>query len=183
MNSQISEEIVALLPRLQGFARTLANSTDDADDLVQSTVERALSRIHLWEPGTQLDSWMFRILKNIWLSQLRMEKGRKTGALALTESDQGIDGVRYIEARLTLEHVRKIFFDLSAEHREILHLVCIEEFAYREVADILDIPIGTVMSRVARARMALHDRMERVEAAVGSGVSRFGLSSDDEAVG
>ena len=177
MKSQIGEEIVALLPRLRGFALALANSADEADDLVQSAVERALSRIHLWQPGTKLDSWMFRILKNIWLNQLRKEKGQKAGDVLLNSSDHGIDGVRYMEARFALEQVQKIFYQLSAEHREVLHLVCIEGFAYREVAEILDIPMGTVMSRVARARVTLHDRMVGAETNTESYVSESGLSS------
>ena len=177
MKSQIGEEIVALLPRLRGFALALANSTDEADDLVQSAVERALSRIHLWQPGTKLDSWMFRILKNIWLNQLRKEKSQKAGEILLNSSDHGIDGVRYMESRFALEQVQKIFYQLSAEHREVLYLVCIEGFIYREVADILDIPMGTVMSRLARARVTLHDRMVGAETNAESYVSDPGLSS------
>jgi len=175
--SQIGDEIVTLLPRLRGFALALANSTDEADDLVQSTVERALSRIHLWQPGTKLDSWMFRILKNIWLNQLRKEKSQKAGNILLNSPDHGIDGVRYMETRFALEQVQRIFYQLSAEHREILHLVCVEGFAYREAAEILDIPMGTVMSRVARARVTLHDRMVEAETNTESEVSELGLSS------
>jgi RNA polymerase sigma-70 factor (ECF subfamily) len=163
LKNQIAEEIVALLPRLRGFALALAKSTDEADDLVQSAVERALGRTHLWQPGTKLDSWMFRILKNIWLNQLRKEKHQKAGDLLLNSPDRSVDGVSYMESRLTLEQVRKIYYQLSAEHREILHLVCIEGFTYREVADILDIPMGTVMSRLARARVKLHGRMTETE--------------------
>jgi RNA polymerase sigma-70 factor (ECF subfamily) len=132
---------------------------EEADDLVQSTVERALDRLHQWRPGTRLDSWMFCIMKNIRLTQLR----RRT---ELTGSSQGVndirfsvDGVRCVEAKLTLNAVRQAFEQLPEAQREVLYLVCVEGLRYKETAEVLNIPIGTVTSRLARARLELHQRL------------------------
>ena len=159
MSDQIREQMVALLPRLRRFARVQTNSMEDADDLVQSTVERALDKLHQWHPGTRLDSWMFRIMKNIRLNQLR----RRT---ELTGSSQGVndirfsvDGVRCVEANLTLNAVRQVFAQLPEEQREVLYLVCVEGLRYKETAEVLSIPIGTVTSRLARARLELRQRL------------------------
>ena len=159
MSDHISEQMVALLPRLRRFARVQTNSIEEADDLVQSTFERALDRLDQWRPGSRLDSWMFCIMKNIRLTQLR----RRT---ELTGSSQGVDdirfsvdGVRYVEARLTLNAVWQAFAQLPEAQREVLYLVCVEGLRYKETAEVLNIPIGTVMSRLARARLELHQRL------------------------
>src|SRR5216110_2554811 len=91
---RIRQDIVALLPRLRRFARALTGNAADADDLVQDTVERALGRLHQWEQGTRLDSWMFRIAKNIWIDKMRAAKVRAAEPLEADETSGAHDGVR-----------------------------------------------------------------------------------------
>jgi RNA polymerase sigma factor (sigma-70 family) len=157
-------EIVELLPRLRRFARSLCRNTAEADDLVQDTVERALRNLHQWEAGTRLDSWMFRIARNIWIDKMRSAKVRAAVPLEDNEASGAIDGERTAEARLTFAATAKAFGDLPEEQREAVSLVVIDGMAYREAADILGIPLGTLTSRLARARMALAERVTGVVA-------------------
>ena len=159
--SDLSYRIVALLPRLRGFARSLARSHDAADDLVQATCEKALRHSRSWTPGTSLDSWLFRIMRNHWIDTVR--RNRPEVPVDGEEVAGGLpaeDGRRTAEARLTLADVREIANALPDEQRTVLMLVCVEELSYREAAELLDVPIGTVMSRLARARAALVAAME-----------------------
>jgi RNA polymerase sigma-70 factor (ECF subfamily) len=159
---QVREEMVALLPRLRRFARGLAGVADQADDLVQAACERALARIDQWQPGTRLDSWMFRIVQTIWLDERRSAKVRTgEGRIdpELAEEELAFDGGRGLEAHMTYEAVRAAMAELPAEQRAVLVLVCVEGQSYKEVAAALDIPIGTVMSRLARARAGLVKRL------------------------
>jgi RNA polymerase sigma-70 factor (ECF subfamily) len=163
VNGTIKNEMAALLPRLQRFARSLTNSTDEADDLVQSTMERGLDRVDRKHPAAPLDRWLFRVMKNIRFNQLakRTEALLKDGDVdGLHGENHSLDGIKYCETRLTLNAVLQAFAQLSEQHREVLYLVCVEGFAYKETGKILDVPIGTVMSRLARARVALHDLLD-----------------------
>lgn len=153
--------IVALLPRLRGFALALARSSDAADDLVQATCEKALRASGNWTPGTRLDSWMFRIMQNHWIDTKRLQRPHRS----IDDEDEridieGEDGTRVTEARLTLNSVRSLVETLPEEQRAVLLLVCVEELSYREAADVLEIPLGTVMSRLSRARGTLIEAME-----------------------
>ena len=168
--NDIRTKIVTLLPRLRGFAHVLARSTDLADDLVQATCEKAIrSSVH-WTPGTRLDSWMFRIMQNHWIDTVR--KRRPETSLDADEPAMqvaGDDGERIAEAKLTLAAVRQLIDALPEEQRAVLVLVCVEDMSYRETAEILDVPIGTVMSRLSRARAALiaatgHEAADRTAA-------------------
>ncbi len=159
---QVREEMVALLPRLRRFARGLAGAPDQADDLVQAACERALTRIDQWQPGTRLDSWMFRIVQTIWLDERRAVKVR-TGEgridAEMAEDELAFDGGRGLEAHMTYEAVRAAMATLPEDQRAVLVLVCVEGQSYKEAAAALDIPIGTVMSRLARARAGLVKRL------------------------
>ena len=159
---QVREEMVALLPRLRRFARGLAGVPDQADDLVQAACERALTRIDQWQPGTRLDSWMFRIVQTIWLDERRAVKVR-TGEgridAEMAEDELAFDGGRGLEAHMTYEAVRAAMATLPEVQRAVLVLVCVEGQSYKEAAAALDIPIGTVMSRLARARAGLVKRL------------------------
>lgn len=153
MAGDIRGEIVVLLPRLRRFARGLSATQDDADDLVQAACERALRSIDSFEPGTRLDSWMFRIVRNLWIDQTR-----RTHLESLDENAAeivGDDGPRIIDARLELADLRERIAALPSHQREVLILVCVEDLSYRDTAEILNVPVGTVMSRLARARQAL----------------------------
>ena len=151
----MQRDLVALLPRLRRFARGLAGSLDAADDLVQAACERALANRAQWQKGTRLDSWMYRIVQNLWIDQMRT-KGRWHQAdeetlAALPANDM----VRAVEARIELAAVRSAIDALPPDQRAVLMLVTVEGQSYRDAAEILEVPIGTVMSRLARARLAL----------------------------
>ena len=149
-------EMLALLPRLRRFAVGLTASADEGDELMQATVERAIRHIDKWQPGTRLDSWMFQIARNLNLNNLRARKvrGAHLNPVDLDEV-RGEDGQRVVESKLTLEAVRRFLGRLPEEQRVVLLLVCVEGLSYREVADATGVPVGTVTSRLARARITL----------------------------
>jgi RNA polymerase sigma-70 factor, ECF subfamily len=153
----IRERMVELLPRLRRFAYALTRNSDDGDDLVQETCARTLARAHQWQAGTRLDSWMFRIAQNLWLDRMRAQRvrGENVGMEAISDYVD-CDGRDVAEVRLTLTEVERNLSKLPYDQQVIIALVCIDGLAYREAADVLEVPIGTVMSRLARARTALH---------------------------
>ncbi|MBM3557420.1 MAG: RNA polymerase sigma factor [Alphaproteobacteria bacterium] len=148
-------QIVDLLPRLRRFARGLTGSPQDADDLVQNACVRAIERAHQYTDGTRLDSWMYRIMHNRWLDEIRARKVRAVDDGADLDRIVADDGVARVEANLTLDAVRRLVARLPEDQRAVLLLVCVEGLAYKDAAETLGIPIGTVMSRLARARGAL----------------------------
>ena len=148
------DEIVSLLPRLRRFAHSLSGSPADADDLTQATVERAIRSRHQWTPGTRLDSWLYRIMRNLWIDTARSRSRKEIFEAPPEEAEKvGDDGT--IEAQLELSRVMRAMEQLPDEQREIVSLILIEGFAYREAAELLDLPIGTVSSRLVRGRTAL----------------------------
>jgi RNA polymerase sigma-70 factor (ECF subfamily) len=157
MSDAVKAEIVALIPRLRRFAWSLTGSRDEGDDLVQAACLKALGALDQYEPGTRLDAWMFRILRTGWIDRVRWS-GRRPGtsdpAVLEALSDDG-RAERAAEARLTLARVRRAMDELPPEQREVLALVAIEGLSYREAAEVLGTPIGTVMSRLGRARARL----------------------------
>ncbi len=161
MTDPVRSEMIALLPRLRAFARSLTRAQDRADDLVQITCEKALRNIAGYTPGTRLDAWMFRILRNAWIDRHRAR--RDTADIADLEDSPaliGADGRRVTEDRLHLDEVRRAMETLPEEQRVVLMLVCVEGMRYREVAEALDMPEGTVMSRLSRGRLALAAALE-----------------------
>jgi RNA polymerase sigma-70 factor, ECF subfamily len=155
VTDDIRVRMVAVLPRLRRFAYALTGSTEQGDDLVQDACLRALSRVDLWQPGTRLDSWMYRIAQNIWVDRLRANKVRGE-AVEIDESMPGPDGRVVAESELTLQAVVAAMGQLPAEQRAMVALVCIEGASYKEAAEIAGVPMGTVMSRLARARRTLN---------------------------
>jgi len=157
MHEDIKLEMVALVPRLRRFAYAISGSRDEGEDLVQSACLRALDRLDQYQPGTRLDSWMYRIVQTTWIDRTR-RRGRRVEVsnpdhLART-SDGGL-GAREAEDRLTLERVRAAMAKLPEDQRVVLALVAIDGCSYKDAAETLEIPIGTVMSRLARARAKL----------------------------
>ncbi|WP_298601191.1 RNA polymerase sigma factor [uncultured Sphingorhabdus sp.] len=147
---------MAFLPRLRRFCAVLARNEDRGDDLMQATVERALARIDQWQPGSSLESWMFRIAQNIHIDEVRAQARRGVSvdideAVALV----GEDGRAIVEERSDLEKARSAMALLPDEQRALMALVVLDGRSYKEAAEILDIPIGTVMSRLARARQSI----------------------------
>jgi len=154
------EELIAFLPNMRRYAITLCRSSDRADDLVQLACERAIASAGSFEPGTRFDAWLFRILRNLWIDQLRRQKTAGPSEDIDEQAERlGADPRAAIEARMMLDAAWEQIEALPAEQREVLMLVCVEEFSYKEAAETLGIPIGTVMSRLARARTALAARL------------------------
>lgn len=169
MTDDLRNGMIVMLPRLRAFARSLARSGDAADDLVQSTCEKALRAHDAWQPGTRLDSWMFRIMRNHWIDTVRRRRPETSLDNADAPDDLlGEDGERDAQSRLALADVRRMIDALPEEQRSVLVLVCVEELSYRDAADVLEVPIGTVMSRLSRARRSLHETMEGSGRAAGA---------------
>ena len=148
-------QMILFLPRLRRFARALSGSGPDADDLVQATCERALRSLDQWTPGTRLDSWMFRIMRNHHIDERRKSRSIAEEPIEERFDLASEDGRDVTASRLHLAAVSQRIAALPEEQRSVLILVCVEDLGYREAADILGIPIGTVMSRLARARQVL----------------------------
>ena len=159
--SAFERELLALLPRLRRFARALAHDAADADDLLQVALERALKGRHLWRPGTRLDAWTMRIVRNCWIDEARSRIRRaRTFAPEGEIETIGDDGQFDIERRVELDKVDRAMSTLPREQREAIALVLVEGLAYREAAEMLQIPMGTLTSRVTRGRHALVQMFE-----------------------
>lgn len=152
----VHDRMVKLLPRLRRFVCSLARGSDLSEDLIQETYVRALAHLDQWQPGTRLDSWMFRIAQNLWIDHMRAEKIRGD-IVDITFIDQllSYDGRIAAENRLALQELRKDIAQLSMEQRKVIRLVCEHGLSYKEAGRILNLPAGTVMSRLARARHTL----------------------------
>ena len=160
VSARFGDQLIAVLPRLRRFARGLSGSVADADDLVQAACERALARQHQFQEGTRFDSWMFRIVQTIWIDQVRSRDVRKEGG-DIAEDRLGSDEpVRRVEARLALTEVRRALDRLPPDQRAALLLVTVEGLSYKEAAEVVQVPVGTIMSRLARARIALQLQLE-----------------------
>lgn len=145
--------LAELLPRLRRFARTLTWHREDADDLVQAALERALRHADQWAPGTRLDSWMFRIMKNAWIDETRA-RSRRSEVMAPEEAGEHV-GHDETDARIARLAVEKAMTRLPEEQRLAVSLVLVEGLPYKEAAEVLEIPVGTLTSRLARGREAL----------------------------
>lgn len=153
-------QLVELLPRLRRLARILARDLADADDLAQLTVERALVRVGQWTPGTRLDSWMFRIMKNAWIDEARSRQRRRHVFLAEEAGEQvGDQGAAVVERRLEAAGVEREIARLPPDQKLAVVLVLVEGLSYREAAEILEIPEGTLTSRLVRGRNAILERL------------------------
>lgn len=165
-----SRAILAELPRLRRYARAMLGDRAAADDLVQDTLERAWSRISQWRPGSDLRAWLFGIMHNLRVDQLRR------GGLPITSLDE--DEVADVPVRPTQSDLLEVMDletalrQLPDEQREILLLVALEEMSYADIAALLGIPIGTVMSRLSRGRERLRLVMEGRQPVAGLRVVR-----------
>lgn len=168
VSKRFSDQLIAVLPRLRRFAAGLTRSATEADDLVQAACERALAREHQFQEGTRFDSWMFRIVQTIWIDQLRARDIRKEDGDVAEERLGSDEPVRRVEARLALSEVRQAVSKLPPDQRATLMLVTVEGLSYKQAADVTGVPVGTVMSRLARARVALQQLLEAGKAGRGS---------------
>ncbi|MES3021176.1 MAG: RNA polymerase sigma factor [Pseudomonadota bacterium] len=151
--ASLHTDIAALLPRLRRFARSITYNCEDADDLVQVALERALGRSEQWEAGTRLDSWIFRIMKNAWIDEIRTRVRRDHLFAPEAEGEHVGDG--HAEAHQQRMAIQKAISLLSDDHRIVIGLVLVDGLPYKEAAEVLEIPMGTLTSRLARAREAL----------------------------
>jgi RNA polymerase sigma-70 factor, ECF subfamily len=149
----IHEQIVALLPRLRRFARNLTRNPHDADDVVQIAVERALLRLDQWRRDARLDSWMFKIVRNAWIDELR-SRGRRDKVFVAEEAGSNV-GIESIENEATRMSVQAAMARLPEDQRVAVSLVLVEGLPYKEAAEVLEVPVGTLTSRLARGREAL----------------------------
>ena len=143
------------LTRLWRYAVVLSRQRDVADDLVQATCVRALERASQFVAGTRLDRWLFSILHSIWLNELRSRRVRLGQGFVDADEALVVDGARETETRVLAGQVLQKVQALPEAQRSAVFLAYVEGLSYREVADVLDVPIGTVMSRLAAARAKL----------------------------
>lgn len=160
--ANLRAELLALVPRLRRFGYALTGNRDDGDDLLQIALERAIMRLEQYQAGTRLDSWVYRIMHNAWIDEVRARRRRGPAVeiedVALPDP---ADSERDAQARLDLARVRAAMAHLPDDQRLVLTLVAIEGLTYQEAAESLSIPIGTVMSRLSRARKALVGLLEQ----------------------
>ena len=152
-SQNIHEQIVMLLPRLRRFARNLTRNPHDADDVVQIALERALTRLDQWRSDARLDSWLFKIVRNAWIDELR-SRGRRNKIFLAEEAGENV-GADSMERESELLSVQSAMAQLPEDQREAVSLVLVEGLPYKEAAEVLDVPIGTLTSRLARGREAL----------------------------
>lgn len=147
-------DLLALLPRLRRFARALARDPADADDLCQLALEKALVGRGSWQPGTRMDSWMYRIMRNAWIDTVR-SRSRAAQTFVAEEAGAMVGDDGGTEAGALRRDIDAALHALPDEQREAVALVLVEGLAYREAAEVLDIPMGTLTSRLVRGRQAL----------------------------
>lgn len=151
-------DVVGWLPQLRRYARALTGDPAWADDLVQDTAERALTRARSFRPDSNLRAWLLTILRHLYVDQLRARReiaiDDEHGPWQTLEAPSGqVDS-------LMLRDVQRMLYRLPFEQREVLLLVCVEELSYQEMASVLGVPTGTVMSRLARAREHMRRLLE-----------------------
>jgi len=141
-------DLIEHLPRLRRYARALTGDVNRADDLVQDTLERALAKLDLWQPGSDLRAWLFTLMHNLFVNQIRIKRPQET--VMEDALDEPVSGGQ-MEA-LAARDIHAALARLPEEQREVLLLVGLEQFGYAEAAQVLGVPTGTVMSRLSRAR-------------------------------
>jgi RNA polymerase sigma factor (sigma-70 family) len=159
---QFERQLLTLLPRLRRFARSLTRDATEADDLCQNTLEKALKRRRQRRDDARLDSWMFMIMRNCWIDEQRSRRRQASRVLSAEAAD--IDQVNTAEVSdpLGAMHLHQEMDALPPEQREAAALVWVEGFSYAEAADCLQIPLGTLTSRLSRARARLIKTLEAV---------------------
>jgi RNA polymerase sigma-70 factor (ECF subfamily) len=160
---ETGELVVRQIPRLRRYARALVGDRSAADDLVQDTLERALSRLHLWRTGSDLRAWLFSIMHNVFVNQIRSRNVRREQALGEAFDLPGESGAE-IRA-LELRDIDRALQRIPSEQREVVLLVGLEQLTYDEAANALGVPIGTIMSRLSRGRDRLRQLLGGSDAA------------------
>ncbi len=157
--TRVENEIIEYLPRMRRFARSLSRDQADADDLVQLTVERALTRLDQWQAGTRLDSWMYRIMKNAWIDETRRRQ-RQGRHHAPPEAGENVGSEDPdFEKRMRAMAVERAMETLPDDQRLAVSLVLVEGLSYKEASAVMDVPMGTLTSRLARGRKAMEAQL------------------------
>ncbi len=150
--------VLALLPRLRRFAAGLARDAADGDDLCQATIARALERREQWQPGTRLDSWIYTMMRNIWIDEQRA-RARRGETFVAEDAGAAVGSGGGQEEAVALGDIDRALRQLPDEQREAVLLVMVEGYSYREAAEIVGCPVGTLNSRLVRGRDALLARL------------------------
>jgi RNA polymerase sigma-70 factor (ECF subfamily) len=156
--ADICKKIEEEIPRLRRYARALTRDINAADDLVQDCLTRALSKVHLWQKGTDLRAWLFTILHNQYVNHVRRAV-REGAAVGLSETEPMLTSAPNQGKRLELRDLERAIAKLPEEQRSVLLLVGLEGMRYEEVAAVLDVPVGTIRSRLSRGREMLRQLM------------------------
>ena len=168
----LTEQLIELIPRMRRFATGLSGSAASGDDLVQAACERLLRVKNSLAPGTRLDSWMYQVIRNLHIDGLRSQSVRERNAevIKMMADLQPVD-LDAMQIHMRLREVNRAMQQLSEEHRSALMLICVEGLSYREAAEVLQVPMGTVTSRLVRARKSLIDILGGEATELGVGVS------------
>ena len=158
--SEIGSLIEREIPRLRRYARALTRATDRADDLVQDTLVRALTKGHLWQPGTDIRAWLFTIMHHQYVNTVRRQ-ARETAMVDVEQVSSAIVATTDPTSSLQLRELDRALACLPDEQREVILLVGLEGMAYESAAQILGVPIGTVRSRLSRGRETLRQLLGR----------------------
>jgi RNA polymerase sigma-70 factor (ECF subfamily) len=164
MAHSIHREIESVLPKLTSFARYLTKDLCEADDLVQSSVERALRKSHQFTPGTNLKAWLFTIMRNMHINEMRRRARRGTATDAM-ECEELFPIAANQEDRLEVRDFMRAYDGLVETHKSVIDLVGIQGHSYQETAVMLGIPVGTVRSRLSRARATLSAELDQGDSA------------------
>lgn len=156
----VRDGLPGLMPRLWRYGMVLTRNSDEAAELAQATAERALQRSHQFSAETQLDRWCFTILASIWKNELRSRSVRRGAGLVPVEEAALTDAGPHADVNISARQVLSNMMSLPEAQRETMFLVYVEGYTYAEAAERLAIPVGTVMSRLARGRQRLNESME-----------------------
>ncbi len=172
VKQELIRELKHLIPRMRRFAAGLAGSTDGGDELVQAACERLLRHSVGLRSETRLDSWLYKVIRNLHIDAIRAQSVRDRNA----EELRHVTSLRPVDrdpmdSHLRLREVDQAMAALSEEHRSVLMLICVEGLSYKETAEVLQLPMGTVTSRLVRARQALMERLDQQSAGVDLGAS------------
>lgn len=159
LERSFEQQVLDLLPRLRRFAIGLTGNASEGDDLCQMTIERALTNREKWAAGSRLDSWMHRIMRNLWIDEARAGR-RRSKLFVAEEAGLAVGSEGGQESAVELANVDRALSQLPADQREAVLLVMVEGYAYKEAAAIIGCPVGTLNSRLVRGRDALLARLE-----------------------
>jgi RNA polymerase sigma-70 factor (ECF subfamily) len=159
LSDDLRKALLTVLPRLYRFGQALTSSAADTDDLVQNTCERVLRHGDQLREFARFDAWLYGIMRNLWIDEIRQRKVRRHDMIDAASEVIGEDGQAKVDGRITLATVRQVMGMLPPDQRVVLLLVCVDGLSYKEAAEVLQVPVGTVMSRLSRGRQDLHQRL------------------------